>query len=637
MPNSFVTYLKSSKGLLILILLIGAVLRFWNYFNMPYTYDEMSALLRTNFTNFKDVIEYGVKVDTHPPGVQVFMYYWTQLFGQKEWIVKLPFTIMGLGSIYLTFLIAKNWFNDTVALITCSLLSVMQFTVMYSQIARPYISGMFLVLCMLYFWNQLITNPEKQFWKNWSLTILFGSLCAYNHHFSLLSAGLIGLTGIFLIKRKHLLKYIIIAPAILMLYLPNTGIFLHQLERGGVGEWLGAPKPDFILEFIAYCFHFSYIFGTLTLALIAYGIYTFKKGEFKITKWRISGILFISVFLIGYFYSVYVNPVMQFSMLLFVFPFLLFFLFGWISKLNQNQNAIIVLTILLVGTTSLTLERDHYRVFYQNRYFQMKADAMQLVDKDTEVIFVNYQEIINHPFPKDFNISNWVWDEKYYSFDDFENKITKNNKTQVMLGFLEHMPKELIAIALKHFPFILEQRCYSGATTYLLSKKESEKDLTLSYFKNDFKASTIEKHMNFDSSKYASQAGNYLDTNEWSLGMEIDLSKHIQHKYDIIIVEAKVKLSNAGQNLALVASVKKDDQELFWKASNTSQFTPDEKGNVTLLLAFDYNNISFEMEKGLVLNTFVWNQDKAPIEIENISLSIFKGNRNKYAIFEKIY
>lgn len=636
MPNSFITYLKSSKGLLILIILVGAVLRFWNYFNMPFTYDEMSALLRTNFTNFNDVIEYGVKIDTHPPGVQVFMYYWTQLFGQTEWVVKFPFILMGLASIYLTFLIAQKWFNDTVALITCSMLSVMQFTVMYSQIARPYISGMFLVLCMVYFWSKLLSNPEKHFWKNWSLTILFGGLCAYNHHFSLLTAGLVGLMGVFLINRKYLFKYILIAPAIFLLYLPNIGIFLHQLKRGGVGEWLGAPSPDFIVEFIRYCFHFSYIFGFATLALLIFGGFTFKKNEFKTTNWRVSGILFISVFLIGYFYSAYVNPVMQYSMLLFVFPFLLFFLFGWVSKLNNKQNTIIVMAILLVGTTSLTLERKHFQVFYQNRYFQMKADAMELADEDTEVIFVNYQEIIDHPFPTDFQIDNWVWDEKYYTFQDFENGITASNKSKLMIGYLEQMPKELIAIAMKHYPFVQEQRCYNAATTYLLSKKKSKNDFSIIYFENSFKTNSIATYMNFDESKLNQQKNTYLDTNEWSLGMSLNLSKCVQHKYDIIVVEAKIKLSTTDQNISLVANVKKGEEELLWLDSNTEQFRPDANGNVTLLLPFDFNNISPELESGLILSTFIWNQDKAPIEIENISLKIMKGNRNKYAIFEKI-
>ncbi|MEZ5195678.1 MAG: hypothetical protein R2764_04565 [Bacteroidales bacterium] len=61
--------------LLFLIVLAGVVLRFYNYANAPYSFDEFSALFRTRFDNFSDLIQYGVKTtDTHPAGVQLFMF-----------------------------------------------------------------------------------------------------------------------------------------------------------------------------------------------------------------------------------------------------------------------------------------------------------------------------------------------------------------------------------------------------------------------------------------------------------------------------------------------------------------------------------------------------------------------------------
>ncbi len=636
MPNKILTYLKSSNGLLILILLVGAILRFWNYFNMPFTYDEMSALLRTNFTNFDDLIDKGVKIDTHPPGVQVFMYYWTQLFGQKEWVVKLPFTLMGLASIYLTFLIAKDWFNETVGLISCSLISVMQFTVMYSQIARPYISGMFLVLCMVYFWNKVIQQPEKSFWKNWSFTILFATLCAYNHHFTLLTVGLIGLIGLFLIDKRYLLKYLAIAPVITLLYLPNVGIFLHQLNRGGVGEWLGPPKPDFLIDFIKYSIHYSYFFGGTLIALVLYGLSTFKKNDFKLKDWIASGALFSLVFLIGYFYSLYWNPVLQFSMLLFVFPFFIFFLFGWISKLNLTQNTFIVALLLLIGTSSLIIERDHYHTFYQNRYFQMKADAMELVNEDTKIVFINYEEIAAHPFPEDFDIDYFIWDNKYKSLQDFDTTIKVLTQPYLMLGYLEQMPKELIGIAFNYYPYVIEQRCYSGATTYLLSKQKSPSNKQLIYHKSSYLDRTIENYMNFKEEDVTPLNGFYLDSSEWSLGMEVSLTDLVEHRYDIINLKATIDLKDSTQLVALVASANNGKEDLLWRASDTKTFTPDENGKVTLYLTIDYNNITFNLDEKIKLNAFLWNQDKQPIVVNDLSLEIIKGNRNKYAIFEKI-
>ena len=138
----------TNKLLLVLIIIVGTVLRFYNYGEIPFTHDEFSALSRLNFDNFNDLIEKGVKIDAHPAGVHVFMYYWTTFFGSAEWVVKLPFTVIGTLSIFLIYLIGKNWFNETVGLISASFITSIQFTVIYSQIARPYISGLFFSLLM---------------------------------------------------------------------------------------------------------------------------------------------------------------------------------------------------------------------------------------------------------------------------------------------------------------------------------------------------------------------------------------------------------------------------------------------------------------------------------------------------------
>ncbi len=232
----FISKIIQTKYLLLLILLVGVILRLWNYFNIPFTHDEMSALKRTGFSSFSDLIHQGVKIDAHPPLIQVFLNYWVAIFGRVEWIVKLPFVLVGIASIGLTYSIGRKWFNESVGLIAASFLAVLQFPVMYSLIARPYISGMFLLLMMVYFWSKLIQDSKAKYWKNWSLTLLFSMLCAYNHHFSLLAAGIIGFTGLFLIPRKEILKYSLLLPAGFLLFLPNLSIFMYQLNIGGVGH-----------------------------------------------------------------------------------------------------------------------------------------------------------------------------------------------------------------------------------------------------------------------------------------------------------------------------------------------------------------------------------------------------------------
>ena len=102
----------NNKTILVLILVVAAGLRFFNYAEIPFTHDEFSALSRLHYTDFSTLISEGVMPDGHPAGIQVFLYYWVRLFGPEEWIVKLPFTIFGLLSVWLVYKIASRWFNQ---------------------------------------------------------------------------------------------------------------------------------------------------------------------------------------------------------------------------------------------------------------------------------------------------------------------------------------------------------------------------------------------------------------------------------------------------------------------------------------------------------------------------------------------
>src|SRR5690554_8122667 len=93
----------SNRWILFLILMVTVVLRVFNLSEIPFTHDEFSALSRLNFDSFSALIHEGVKIDGHPAGVQVFLYYWTKIFGISTIAVKFPFIIAGVISVYLTF------------------------------------------------------------------------------------------------------------------------------------------------------------------------------------------------------------------------------------------------------------------------------------------------------------------------------------------------------------------------------------------------------------------------------------------------------------------------------------------------------------------------------------------------------
>ena len=118
---------------------MAAVLRIAGVWGMPFMHDEFSALFRLNFNSLSELIEKGVMPDGHPAGVQVFLYFWSKVFGTSEMALKFPSLILGLASVALIFKIGSRIFNTQSAIFAATLAATTQFYIFYSHLARPYI------------------------------------------------------------------------------------------------------------------------------------------------------------------------------------------------------------------------------------------------------------------------------------------------------------------------------------------------------------------------------------------------------------------------------------------------------------------------------------------------------------------
>ena len=124
--------------ILLIIIVVSAVLRLWDLGSVPFMHDEFSALQRTGFDNLHDLIREGVMLgDSHPAGVQVLLYFMVKLFGWNAFWLKLPFALMGIASVYLTYIVARQWFGKNVGLVSAAFVSVSELFLFYSQLARP--------------------------------------------------------------------------------------------------------------------------------------------------------------------------------------------------------------------------------------------------------------------------------------------------------------------------------------------------------------------------------------------------------------------------------------------------------------------------------------------------------------------
>lgn len=632
--------------ILLFIVFIGSVLRFWNFVNMPFMHDELSALSRLQFDNFKELIREGVMLgDTHPAGVQVFLYYWTTMFGTTEIIVKLPFIVSGIISIWISYLIGRLWFDGTTGLLTAACISSLQFFVMYSQIARPYVSGLLITLLMIYVWSLYFFKKERILYL--ILYVLFAAMASYNHHFSLLLAAIVGISGLFLISKKNILAYIIAGLSIFILYIPHLHIFFSQLSQGGIGGeggWLAKPDSTFILQFLDWIFHFSLWVWSIILFVVLYLV--LAKGNFqnfymaKRKRWLLFSWFLLPV-IIGYTYSVTINPIIQYSMLIFSAPYLFILMFSFHKRLLLKQNIVLVLVILLVNILTLIYERDYYNVFYKQPYEETFKEA--LFTQDAKDVFLiddcipYYHEYYFNKYDRRvpyFTIRNSKTD-----FADFENVVVNIKESKVIA---EALTGEQLQIIQSYFPYQIGYENGFTYEIYTFSKNppadgiEFVRDIIAKTdFENEFgNWKDIHKLVENDSLTDRSFC-RMTSSDEWGPFVSFSLQDIAEGGLGVVDVELEMMMPDTITKALIVFSITEDNESKYWKAVNFESYNPDKGKWNRVFLSVDIQN-ALKGRKDvseLTLNINVWNPLKTEILIDNIIIYRKPGNPLRYSLF----
>lgn len=636
-------YIKKNSALIVL-LVVTIILRFWNYVDVPYTHDEFSALFRTHFNSFSDLIQFGVRPDAHPAAVQVLIYYWGKLFGYSSVAVKLPFTLMGVFSVYLTYLIGKKWFNVTVGLVTAATISAMQYTVMYSQIARPYISGLFFSLLLVYALILLIENEKKNFLLKAFFFIASFSLCTYNHYFSFLFAVIVGFSCIFLVPIKSFWKYLVFALIIFLLYVPYLSIFFFQLGKGGVGGpegWLHKPHPTFIVDYLLYLFNFSAIFIVIVFGIITWTIWSGSAQKIDLKKYLLCTSWFLLPLLIGYFYSTYFSAVLQFSVLIFSFVYFIFLLYGHIKECKPKVNFLLVCIILAGGAFSLVFQRDFYTDFYQSPYTSILNDAVKYRNSKIPVLVQSDKKIIRYYCEEQGIDSNFVWVDRFTKPSQLKEFIKKKavNHDLFFLGCMSNINPIVIPIIQMYYPHIKKQANFWGGNTYLFSKKNNEEKIISELVFND----SLSAYWKIDSL----QSLKRLDTHtnklyyqqkqgeEWgpTFSMPLDMIVTNKNNFIDVFVKCRTDLASYG-DAQIVTSLTCQGKNIFWSSYKLSDFV-DSTMNIkqwhTFAASIKLSDIYLNCND-VKFTTLLWNKSKKAIDISDFTIRLREGNPILYGI-----
>lgn len=624
--------------------------RFYDFLEIPMTYDEFSALFRTRYNSFIELIEKGVKIDAHPAGIQVFEYFWVKLFGENIPMLKLPFLLSGIAFVYYSWKLATAWCGIQVANLFAAFLSVSEFYVMYSQIARPYISGAFFIMAMAYYWSKMIIHQEINI--KYSLGyVVFGVLSLYNHYFSLLQAGLIGLTGLFLFNRKQLIRYSVLNILIIVLFLPHLSIFFHQLGHKGLG-WLGKPGNKFLIDFFNYIFHYSWIYVILLIFIIIGGLFFKTRYRDKLkTKLVLFGVgWFVISFSFGFFYSVLYQPIIQFSTLIFSFPFLILAIFSGFKRENFLIHVIQVSLLLLIGFYTLAHERKYYYLFYNESHLEILRDAVnsnkKYGEQNISVLLKNHPPIVDfyrNRIP-DIDSLNAIFTYQTNK-KELIKLLRKHEKPYFAYGLAKDLEYTYSKIIRDYYPYKIFQKNYYAGAFKIFSKLPSDSSRsindTIFYSTNNFKKSL--KGWNLKDSLRV-----FHDTLEVIEGFLMDslieygpaISIPVHHAINTMntIVTAKLTvtpITKTSINPILIVSIRdtaKNDL-LIWKGINATGSITDNK-TFTIYNSFRIGEIG--RHENNIIECYVWNREKESFIINEITFSSWSGNPYTYAIFQPI-
>ena len=580
--------------LLAVIMLVAAVLRLWKLGQVPFMHDEFSALLRTRFDNFHDFIQQGIMPDSHPIGVEAFLWLWVRIFGWSEVWVKLPFVLMGIGSVYLIYNIGRQWFNRKVGLLSAAFFAVSQFTVFYSQLARPYSAGLFFVLLMVWFWHKIVFGDRKPMVGVYVGFALSAWACSLIQYFSIAQAGLVFLTGLFFLPKERRKAYWLSGVGALLLFAPTLPIFYQQLfVSGSIGGWLSAPQSTFLLDFVQYTMNYSLLFlfavGVIILLPLILGRYDRSRNPLR---W-VGFAWFVIIFAIAFGYSMLREPILQQSTLIFSYPFVVIVAFSLFKNrtLSPWQTALTVCVILFVGTVSLITERRHYDLMYHQGYDQiaaeMKSDKAEFGD---QMVFATRTEIGEAAefYQDQTDVENRIVFNRYSHVSEFYDWL-HNHQDASMLGFgwTDYMHPIWEATAVGFYPNIIEQKDWFTSRYLTLSKADTEQSHC------GLQAMAETQHV-------------FYNGNEWGKG-SIVMGDSLPDDVESIGFVADFHNVDTVSNCVIVIEIKnvENDSVVLWYSSPTEEvrFVP---GKNTIVNAVNFNTIGDV--KGKSIKAYVWNK-----------------------------
>lgn len=631
-----------------LILSFGIGMRFIPINQYQFSHDELSGLSRTIFPTLSQEINYGVMaLDTHPSLIQLFLWYWTKLFGYNEIAVKLPFLMCGVLATYFIYRFCKTFFDIKSALISATIVSLSFIFLVYSSYARMYIPGVLFSVLLLNVVFKIVFSPTVTI-KDYIFFSLMAVLCAYNHHMSCLFAVTVSFFALFYLPKQRFLKFLLFCLIVIALYLPHLSITLYQFSIGGVGAsgggWLSAPRTNEIYFFIKTLLGCG-ITGKINMILFFGMIIISIFSLIPITRKQLFLLwVFLTNYLIIHLYSVYRNPILQYSVLLFAGIALIIFLSSFSSWLSKKQSYAFVI-LLILGFSFQSFRKKHVfsKVHVQDFEMQVKTtlDARKNFGKQNVTSIFGCEKFFVHVYEKKFHEKlNYisVEDSIYQKPDRLRQYLSKLKQPYIIVAGLS--PLE-ITIIKEYYPNLVshEENYFSNVT--VLSKRFSKNvDVsvlnTMPLFNSDMELYVDKRSPVIfygDSMLYPM---NYR-TKEFPFGVKIPIQRSLLKENQFLVAELIYdidSLSNVSKDQLCLSIKDKNNKNVFYTSSKLKDYLNKTKTQQRVYVSlFAGAEFGKWFKQNLNIEFFIWKQKNSQYNISNFKLHVMDYNPTKWTLW----
>jgi hypothetical protein len=631
-------YLKKPENLwLLIILAVAAALRFYQYGSFSYSNDELSALNRLNYDSFAELVAKGFYVDGHPGGIQVFLWKWVSWFGDTEWAVRLPFVLIGILAVWMSYKVAGQMFGKAAGLFTAAALTFLQFSLLYSQIARPYGPGVLFGLMLVYFWLQIFfaknneLNTHKPKLSHLAGFTLSAALCMYNHYFSFLLALIVGLSGFVFARRNNIFHYISAALFAAVLFVPHIPITLNHLTYKGVGLWLGVPAKAWIFEHLYFIFDQSIY--TLLLVLITLLILMYLNNE-RNGQLRFRLLLaawFLLPIGVGYFYSLKVNPVLQHPVLIFSFTFFIMLIFSYAANDFGKKKQWLLAIFLAAGVIGTTAVNKYYSKQHFGEFKDVARLTAQWQQKYGDSAITKVISI-NNPMYIDYYLFRYQAKARFetYSIEGIEglqtlSEILKSSKNPYFLfAVTKPSPDQSNEVIRSFYPYIIEMKDFGQFSSIVLYGKQKGKtfeeanSLTeIKFLEASLKADTLIPANDTDTLK-----AQKLDAaTEYSPGIEINPDEFRNKSNLLISAEVDIfSFDSTGESVLVISIETADGKSILWEGAPSRYVETSGKWCKVI----NTTKIDTEIPEGAKIKVYFWNKDRKVMYIKDLRCLILE-------------